>query len=374
MEMKFKSNYFSFYMSKYLFLEVFISFIVGTSIFSIILLMMQGIRLSEFMVVHQVSLWNCAKLFFSMFVSFFPITLPIGFLFSVLIGLSRANAESEIIALQSSGISLKQIYFPIFIFSVFMSFFCTYIALFTVPKGNRSFELLISKLGSEHIISQLRPGVFENFFGMTLLAENVLPIQSELKKIFIYDERDEFSPLAITAQEGILKSNVEGGFLTLRLTNGQIQIDSKIEKIELQRINFQVYDINLKLPESGGGWRDYSLPSLDYYQLKEKLELTKHDPPQHRNLQIEYHRRFTLSFACIILSFLGFSISLLAHKGIRGAALVICIVVTVLYWLAYISVNAFSASGWITPWIGLWIPNIFFLFVAYLFYRFRRYY
>jgi lipopolysaccharide export system permease protein len=360
-------------MMKYLTLEVFISFFVGTAIFSTILLMLQGIRLSEFMVVHQVSIWNCIKLFFSMFVSFFPVTLPIGFLFSVLIGMSRVNAESEMIALQSAGISLKQVYFPLFIFSVFMTVLCTYIALFTVPKGNRAFELLISKLGSERIISQLRPGVFENFFGMTLLAENVLPIQSELKKIFIYDERDEFSPLAITAQEGILKSNVDEGFLTLRLTNGQIQIDSKVVKSELQKINFEVYDINLKLPESGGGWRDYSLPSLDYFQLKEKLELAKHDLPQYRSLQVEYHRRFSLSFACIILSFLGFSVSLLAHKGIRGAALVICIIVTVLYWLAYISVNAFSASGLLIPWIGLWIPNVFFLFVAFLFYRFRRY-
>ncbi len=359
--MIFMLRIFSWYLVKYLIREVLVSFIMGTSIFLFIMLMFQAIRLSEFVVVHQVSAWDVYRLSLFLMLSFLPLAVPIAFLFAVLMGISRANSEGEILALQVSGISMKQMFAPLAIFSVILSILCLYLSLYVVPKGNRAFELLITRLSGERALSELKPGVFmEGFHGLVLFAEQIIPTRNEMKRIFIYDERDEDHPLAISAQAGMLKPLQDKGILTLRLTEGTIYVDKKNLTPIQQRIDFDVYDINLDVPVRGSGWRDYSPPSYNYSQLVSRIAETKPDPPMHRQLLVEFHRRLSLSFTCIVFSALGFFIGVFSHRGVRSTAIIFCLLVGTIYWLSYVAANALALGGWVLPWIAIWIPNVFF--------------
>jgi len=367
--LKAKTRLLSWYLTKYVSKEVLISFLAGTTIFLLILLMFQAIRLSEFVVIHQVSIRDVGKLCFYLMLTFLPLAIPIAFLFSVLMGISRANSEGEILALQVNGISLVQIFMPVGIFSVAVSFFCLYTSLYSVPQGNRAFELLYTTLASEKVMAALKPGVFVDFHGLMLFAEEIIPIKSEMKKVFLYDERDESLPLAISAEAGILRSLPSKGLLTLRLSNGSIHIDhKKLQKIQ-QKIDFDVYDINLALAPHGEGWREYSPQSYNYPQLKTRLVETVHDVTLNRLLQVELHRRFSLSFSCMVFAALGFFIGTLSQRGVRGTAIVFCILVGLVYWLAYVAATALAMSGWVIPWVGIWAPNVLFAILAWWCYR-----
>jgi lipopolysaccharide export system permease protein len=326
--------------------------------------------LTEFIVIHQVSLWNVAKISIFLMLSFLPIAVPIAFLFSVLMGISRANSEGEILALQVNGISLIQIYSPLLIFSFFVTGFCLYTSLYTVPHGNRQFELLITKLRGEKVMSAVKPGVFvQGFYGLVLFAEQIMPLRNEMRRVFIWDEREEKHPLFIAAKSGIMRTSPEKGVLTLRLSTGTIHMDPKDKDDVLQLIDYGVYDINLDLAESGDGWRDYSPPSYTYPQLKQRLKETVHDIPTYRTLLVEKHRRISLSFSCLVFSALGFFIGILSQRGIRSTAIVLCMFVALVYWISYIAANALALSGHVPPWLGIWTPNFLFAGVAYLCYR-----
>ncbi|NBX82430.1 LptF/LptG family permease [bacterium] len=93
--------------------EILPTFFMGAGIFLMIMLMFQAIRLSEFLVTHQVGLKEVGKISAYLLLSFLPIAIPIAFLFSVLMGISRVQSEGEVLALQASGISLPQIYAPV---------------------------------------------------------------------------------------------------------------------------------------------------------------------------------------------------------------------------------------------------------------------
>jgi lipopolysaccharide export system permease protein len=365
---------FSWYLTKYLSREVLFSFFMGTAIFLLIMLMFQIIRLSEFAVVHQVALADVARICVYLMLTFLPIAIPIAFLFAVLMGISRANSEGEILALQVNGIGLGQIFAPLCVFSFFVSFFCLYTALYTVPKGNRSFELLITKLANERVMAALKPGVFqEGFYGLVLFAEQIVPLPNEMKRVFIYDDREDAHPLAITAAAGILRHVGEHGVLTLRLTDGSIHVDKKFWEPVQQKIDFDVYDINLEMGEKGDSWRDYSPPSYDYDQLRKRIAETIHDPPEHRKLLVELHRRFSLSFSCVVFAALGFFIGILSQRGVRSTAIILCMGVGMVYWLSYIMANALAAAGWVAPWLGIWSPNLLFAGVArYCYTRYGR--
>lgn len=348
------------------------SFLIGTVVFLLIMLMFQVIRLSEFVVVHQVSIFDIGRLCVYLMLSFVPIAVPIAFLFSVLMGVSRANSDGEILALQSTGFSASQIFAPLGAFSVVVTGVCLYTSLYTVPQGNRSFELLFTKLANERVMAALKPGVFiEGFYGLVIYAEHVVPVKNELQRVFIYDDREEKHPLIVTAENGILRHSPERGLVTLRLNKGAINIDRGESQGIQQKIEFDLYDINLNVAESGHGWREYSPPSYNYTQLKTRLEETRPDPPAHRQLLVELHRRFSLSFACMVFATLGFFIGVLSFRGIRSSAVVLCLLVAVIYWTSYITANAMALSGAVAPWLGIWLPNLIFLLVSVFCYRKR---
>lgn len=365
-----KRKWLSWQVARYLQREIVFSFVTGTTIFLLIMLLFQAIRLSEFVVVHQVSLWDVGKLSFHLLVSFLPLAVPIAFLFAVLIGIARANAEGELLALQVNGFSLPQVFFPLAVFSVLVSFTCLYLALYSVPQGNRKFELLFTKLMGQHVISQLKPGVFQSgFFGLTLYAEKIVPIKNEMKRVFLYDERELAHPLVITANEGILRGSAERGLITLRLTSGSIYVDKRSPDGPLRKLDFDVYDINLSVDVRGDVTRDYSPPSYTYPQLVKKIEEVKYDPGAQRELKVEFHRRFSLSFSCVVFAALGFFIGALSHRGARSIAVLLCLGVGLVYWLFYLAANALAARGVLSPWLGCWLANFVFLGVAYFCYR-----
>lgn len=365
-----QSRYFSWHVTRYMLKDVLFSFLVGTSIFLLIMLMFQVIRLSEFVVLHQVSVRDVGALCFDMMLSFVPIAVPVAFLFSVLMSISRANSEGEIVAFQVSGFSLKQLFSPVAALSLLVTAFCLWASLYFVPRGNRAFELLIERIGNEHVMSQLKPGIFqEGFFGLTLFAEHIVPLKNEMKRIFIYDEREENLPLIVTAQAGILRSSPERGSLTLRLSNGSIHVDRRRGDGIQQKIDFEVYDINLNIADRADGGREYSMPSYTYPQLKQRLKETVNDPQENRSLFVEIHRRISLSFSCIVFAALGFTIGTGNQRGVRSTAIVFCIFVALIYWIAYLATNALSSAGWVAPWLGIWVPNFLFLGLSYHFYR-----
>ena len=366
---KLETRFLSWYLNKYLSREILFSFLGGTMIFLLIMLMFQAIRLAEFVVIHQVSLSDVGRLCIYLMLDFVPIAVTIAFLFSVLMGIARANSEGEILALQVNGFSLAQIFFPVGVFSVLVSTVCLFAALYAVPLGNRAFELLITKLNNQRVMAALKPGVFVGFHGLVLFTEEIIPIKNEMKKVFLYDERDENYPLAITAEAGILRNMPEKGLLTLRLTNGSIHIDRKWLQTIQQKIDFDVYDINLALSSPGDAWRDYSPQSFTYRQLKLRIAETVHDVPQNRRLQAELHSRFSLAFSCIVFAALGFFIGTLSQRGVRSSAIIFCMAVGLIYWLSYITGDALASSGTIPPWLGIWFPNFFFSWVAWLCYR-----
>jgi lipopolysaccharide export system permease protein len=365
-----KRSLLSWYLTKYMAVEVLGSLLVGTGVFLLIMLTFQAIRLSEFVVVHQVALKDVGKLSIYLMLSFVPIAVPIAFLFSVLMGISRANSEGEVVAMQANGISFGQLFLPLGFFSVFVTAITLYAALYSVPQGNRKFELLIEKLGNERAMAALKPGVFqEGFFGLVLFAEQIIPMKNELKKVFIYDERDDGNPLAITAEAGLLKSIPEKSILTLRLSQGSIFVDKKRSDGAQEKIDFDLYDINLEVGEHGGAWREYSPPSFNFDQLKTRLKETLPDPPMHRKLEVELHRRFSLSFACCVFALLGFVIGTRSHRGVRSTAVILCLIVGLIYWLAYVGANALALTGWVVPWLGVWAPNLLFAGLGIWMYR-----
>ncbi len=80
---------------------------------------------------------------------------------------------------------------------------------------------------------------------------------------------------------------------------------------------------------------------------------------------IEWHRKFTLSFACILLFLVGAPLGAIIRKGGLGMPLVIAIVFFVTFHILNITGEKLAKSSSFTPWAGMWMSTFLLLPLAF---------
>jgi lipopolysaccharide export system permease protein len=76
-----------------------------------------------------------------------------------------------------------------------------------------------------------------------------------------------------------------------------------------------------------------------------------------RRHQIEWHRKFSLSFACFVFFFIGAPFGAIVRKGGLGTPVVISILFFIFYYILSIAGEKFVREGVMPAYIGMWISS-----------------
>ena len=74
--------------------------------------------------------------------------------------------------------------------------------------------------------------------------------------------------------------------------------------------------------------------------------------------KIEWHRKFTLSFACLVLFFIGAPLGAIIRKGGLGVPVVISILLFIFYHIVSITGEKFVKEGLWNAWNGMWMSSM----------------
>ncbi len=77
-----------------------------------------------------------------------------------------------------------------------------------------------------------------------------------------------------------------------------------------------------------------------------------------RRHSIEWHRKITLSLACIILFLIGAPLGAIIRKGGLGTPLIFAIVFFMLFYFSSTVGEKFAKENTLTPWMGMWMASI----------------
>jgi lipopolysaccharide export system permease protein len=69
---------------------------------------------------------------------------------------------------------------------------------------------------------------------------------------------------------------------------------------------------------------------------------------------IEWHRKFTLPFACLVIFFIGAPLGAIVRKGGLGTPMVISVLLFLLYHILTITGEKMAKSGTVEPFTGMW--------------------
>jgi lipopolysaccharide export system permease protein len=98
---------------------------------------------------------------------------------------------------------------------------------------------------------------------------------------------------------------------------------------------------------------------LDVTSLTKKL-----DNENFLKYVVEWHRKFTLSFACILLLLIGAPLGAIIRKGGLGMPLVIAVIFFMAFHILNITGEKLAKANSVSPWLGMWMSTLILLPVA----------
>ncbi len=292
---------------------------------------------------------------------------PLFVFISVIFFTSNLADNSEIIAMQSCGMSFNRLIRPYFISATLIALLNFALGTYIIPQGNK-----------QRID-------FEDQYVKKKKSEYVTNIQLQVDDgVVAYIERYESSR---KTGYNFSLDRFKGKQLVSRLTAVSIKYDDEKENL------WHIRDYTLRHIGQGEDeriTRGVLIDSLidmspeDFLLLKGQQEtmtspqLLEYIEKQTRRgvgnlkvFEIEYHKRIAASFASFILTLIGLSLSSRKIKGGMGMNLGIGLALSFSYILFQSLSATFSASGSMPSWLAVWLPNIVFSFIALYLYIYK---
>lgn len=383
-----------------------------------------------------------------------PMALPLAILLSSIMTFGNLGEHYELVALKSSGISLRKIMMPL-VYCVFLiSIGAFYFSNFAMPYANLKMGALMWDVKNQKPTLALKEGIFFN--GMDGYSIRVGKKENDgqtLKNIVIYNHSSQSGNMNVMmADSGRMLKSENDRFLIIELFNGISYEESGTpntnnDRKQLLRVKFKQHEVKFDLSTFQMNRTDENLfkdhytmlniKQLKYYEdslqkkgkseiayynqnyraytfMDKKFEVDSAASPtiklinsdiiqnfpkasqagilasayatirniksysestaedhdklaeKIRRHEIEFHRKFTLSIACLILFFIGAPLGAIIRKGGLGMPVVISIFFFIFFHILSITGEKFARKGVVDVWLGMWMASIVLLPIAIL--------
>jgi len=303
---------------------------------------------------------------FDYYLNFIPYFInsfsPLFVFIAVIFFTSKLADNSEIIAMLSNGLSFGRLVVPYMISAALIAALTFALNSYIIPPGNvkridfeNKYVKKVKTVVEPHIQLEVEPDVYAYFNSFN-----------------DYDKRGS----------GFSLDLFKGKELVSRLTAQTITWDSayhwtinnymirNFDGMKESVITGAKRDTTLAIMPSDflisyGDAEQLSTPKLKTYIDRQK----KRGIGNIQQFEIEFHKRFAISFASFILTIIGVSLSSRKVKGGMGMNIGIGFLLSFSYILFMQITSTFAVSGMVSPFIAIWIPNVTYIFIAVFLYK-----
>jgi len=334
-------------------------FVINLLFFNFIFLLTKILDITNMIVNYRISLFDVMLLLIYSMPHFLEFVIPMSVMTTVLLTFFRLSSDNEIVALKAGGISIYKLLPPVLLFCLIGCMLTGFMTIYGLPWGRLSFKKLTYEVASSNVNVGMKERTFNDNFEGVMLYMNKIDLKNKaLIDIFIEDQRTKNIISTIVAPRGEIYSEPDKLLFHLRLHNGTInQVD--IENKTVHSITFDTYDINLDLKKSvttKKGRKDEKEMSIA--ELNKYLKDTVNKDAKYYAALIEFHRKFSIPFACFALGLLCVPLGVQSKSAKRAFGLCFGLIFFLLYYLMLSAGWVFGETGVYPPLIGMWMPNI----------------
>ena len=323
----------------------------------------------SFLLTEQISFGTLIYLHILKVPEFIVLAVPIAILMTTIFVYNKLSITSEIIALQSCGISLYKLICPAIHLSLILSLILFIVNEGIVPISNYKAAITLEEvmninrwdLKSDHIVykelanrnyeqisdkdNYLKYFFYSERFSdgkmqeVTLLIRDNRGLKVIIKSKFAeWNEGNKYwffynGVKSIINPDGSYGQGIKFDEIRLNLSSISRQFQLDREKLDHREMNiFQIYQ-RLLVAEKAG------------------------DIPNLIKLQVNLQKRFTLPISCAVLAFLGTAIGINLQPRIKYNSFTVTLVILGLMKIFEAVINALIISGNIYSYV-IWLPNI----------------
>jgi LPS export ABC transporter permease LptG/LPS export ABC transporter permease LptF len=349
-------------LTRYILREVLSHALIGIALFTFVIFMRDVSRILELVVRNSAPIPSVAEIFFLTLPTAFTVTIPMGVLVGILIGLSRMASDSEITAMRASGIGSLYLVRAISIFAIAAWLLAMFNSVYVAPRSAAALTNLQNSLKNAQVSFEVQPRVFyEDFKNYVLYIQDSQPSDGSAlwKNVFLADVSTPAAPKITVAQSAIV-ANQDKNTLRLHLMTGSEQETTPQDVEQYTVSSFDQTDIPIQLPPSDTATNPEFVPAGEL-KTSELLDRARHaDPFRSRWYWIEFHRRIALASACLVLALVGIPLGSSSKKGGKSTGFVLTIVLVFIYYFASLAGVALARQGKVSAGLGVWSANILF--------------
>ncbi|MBI5593814.1 MAG: LPS export ABC transporter permease LptF [Deltaproteobacteria bacterium] len=345
---------------RYIFKEMIPPFGINLIFFSFIFLMTQIIQIMNLVVNHRVGLSVIGWMILYTLPFFMEFIIPMSIMMSVLLTFLRLSGDNEILALKNGGLSVYNILPPVMLFCLIGALLTASTALYGLPWGRMSIKNLTAQVASTNLDIGIKERTFIDSFKGVMLYVNKMDSQTRtLSDVFIEDQRTQDAIITVVAPKGQMESNPDTHQFLLRLYDGTInQVDIKSRSVNTVR--FATYDIHLDTRQAlaAVALGPKHPEEMSLTEIRQYLTASTEKNSKYYLTLMEFHKKFSLPFACIALGLLAVPLGIQSKSSRRSFGISLGIFFFLMYYMLLSAGWVFGEKGIYPPLLGMWVPNL----------------
>ncbi|MDY0152496.1 MAG: LptF/LptG family permease [Candidatus Cloacimonas sp.] len=341
------------------------------------------------------------------------LSIPMAVLVATILAFGRMSVDREIIAIKSSGVNVYRMLGPLLATAILLCGLMVYFNHWFLPDTNHKLKNLMLKIAYYKPMTIIKENEFTNFMDYTIFAKG--NNDSLLTDVLIYDRSQSRFPRTVFATTGNVTQMDNGNSLQIALNNGEMHERNEKEPGKYQRTKFSRYVINIRnlgnnmdFFETGyrsdremtvvqlvaslkSNKQELAQKNQEVANLEQRLSVAKMAPQSYsqnvevrrlqsmqqmakdrvtelieiiRSLQVEFHKKFAISFAIIIFVMVGVPLGLMTRTSGIGMAFSVSSVIFLVYYIALNGGEQLADKGGIPPFVAMWISNIVFFILS----------
>ncbi len=349
-------------LDKYIGREVVSNSLLGLVVFSFVFFVPQLVRMMEIIVQHAATFKETAALLISSLTPVLIFTLPMSMLVGVLIGLGRLSADSEIVAMNATGINLRRLLLPIGGIAVAAMALTFGITGWLAPLSLRTLSSLENRLRISQASVAIEPRVFdERFPHIVLYVQDVSASGTRWKDVFLAESNSSPDSRVTVAKNAVVIGEPRAGRLTLQFTDAATHVYAPDKPAHYEVQTSAVESANLPLSNPATATNKRAATSVREQPLVQLLSVSGSEA---REARVEFQQRLALPVACLFFALLGVPMAVHPRRGGRAGGFVVAILLICGYYVFFVTGVHYAQNGVLSPVFGVWLANIVTFLIA----------